>query len=57
LGGDATLLRTELEHYLAVTNDDIKRVAAQYLVEANRTELLVEPGAAAPATASAGETP
>ena len=26
--GDANLLKLELDHYLAVTNDDIKRVAA-----------------------------
>lgn len=44
--GDASLLRTEVGRYLAVTADDIRRVAAQYLVAANRTVLDVVPPAA-----------
>jgi zinc protease len=45
--GDATLIRGELERYLAVTRDDIARVAARYLTETNRTVLDVLPPAAA----------
>ena len=45
VSGDATSIREELDRYLAVTNADIQRVAARYLVEPNRTELLVEAGA------------
>lgn len=51
VSGDASQLPAELQNYLAVTNEDIKRVAARYLVEANRTELLVVP------SPSTGETP
>jgi len=50
VSGDATELRGELDRYLAVTNADIERVATQYLVEANRTELLVEAGGASEGT-------
>ena len=41
--GDAEILRTELDRYLAVTNDDIKRVATTYFAPANRTILDVSP--------------
>jgi predicted Zn-dependent peptidase len=41
--GDAGLLKTELDRYLAVTNDDIKRVAGQYFTATNRTVLDVVP--------------
>ncbi len=41
--GDARLLRTELERYLAVTSADIQRVAGQYFAETNRTVLDVVP--------------
>jgi predicted Zn-dependent peptidase len=41
--GDATLLRTELDRYLAVTSADIQRVAGQYFTETNRTVLDVVP--------------
>ncbi len=41
--GDATLLRTELDRYLAVTSADIARVAGQYFAETNRTVLDVVP--------------
>lgn len=46
--GNAELLRTELDRYLAVTNDDIKRVAAKYFAPENRTVLDVTTSAAAP---------
>lgn len=41
--GDATLLTTEVEHYLSVTSADIQRVAAQYFAPTNRTVLDVIP--------------
>lgn len=41
--GDAELLKTELDRYLAVTNDDIKRVASRYFAASNRTVLDVVP--------------
>jgi zinc protease len=41
--GDANLLRTALEPYLAVTNDDLKRVAGQYLTKNRKTILEVRP--------------
>jgi zinc protease len=41
--GDASLLRTELDRYLAVTPADIARVAGQYFTETNRTVLDVVP--------------
>ena len=42
--GDANLLRIELDEYLKVTGDDIKRVAAKYFAASNRTVLDVIPG-------------
>jgi zinc protease len=45
--GNAELLKTELDKYLAVTNADIKRVAAQYFTQNNRTVLDVVPSPAA----------
>ena len=52
--GNARLLRTELDRYLSVSLDDVRRVAAQYLVATNRTMLDVVPrgGGASPAPAS-----
>jgi len=44
--GDANLLKLELDHYLAVTAEDIKRVTAQYFDATNRTVLDVLPGEA-----------
>jgi predicted Zn-dependent peptidase len=44
--GDANLLMGELDRYLAVTGDDIKRVAGQYFAPTNRTVLDVMPPAA-----------
>jgi predicted Zn-dependent peptidase len=37
--GNAELLKSELDKYLAVTNDDVKRVAARYFAKTNRTVL------------------
>jgi predicted Zn-dependent peptidase len=42
--GDAMLLDTELDKFLAVTKDDIKRVAAKYLTNARRSTVEVKPG-------------
>jgi predicted Zn-dependent peptidase len=55
--GDANLLLSELEHYSAVTADDIKRVAGQYFAPTNRTILDVVPAKASPATKSAATSP
>lgn len=41
--GDANLLKNEFEHYRAVSENDIKRVARQYFAESNRTVLDVIP--------------
>ena len=49
--GNAELLKSELTRYLTVTNDDIKRVAAQFFTANNRTVLDVTPSPAAPKTA------
>jgi zinc protease len=55
--GDAELIRAELDRYLGVTNDDIRRVAGRYFAETNRTVLDVVPSpreeeAEAPAAAA-----
>ncbi len=42
--GDANLLKLELDHYLAVSMEDIKRVAGTYFEASNRTVLDVMPG-------------
>jgi len=42
--GDANLLMLELDHYLAVGRDDIRRVAREYFESNNRTVLDVLPG-------------
>ena len=49
--GDAELLRTELDRYLAVSADDVKRVANTYFAASNRTvlDVLPNPAASAPA--------
>ena len=49
--GNAELLKTELDKYLAVTNDDIKRVASTYFSQTNRTVLDVVPSPAMKAAA------
>jgi predicted Zn-dependent peptidase len=45
--GDANLLNTEPERYLAVTVEDVKRVAKQYFASTGRTVLDVMPPSAA----------
>jgi predicted Zn-dependent peptidase len=42
--GDATLLNSELDKYLAVTKDDIKRVVGKYLTPNRRSVVEVKPG-------------
>ena len=42
--GDAGLLNGELDKYLAVTKDDIKRVVGKYLVPNRRNVVEVKPG-------------
>jgi predicted Zn-dependent peptidase len=49
--GNAEELKRELERYLAVTNDDIKRVAGQYFAPENRVVLDVKTNPSAPKTA------
>lgn len=56
LWGDATLLRSELDRYLAVKIDDVRRVAKQYLTVTNRTVLDVIPKKPAVADSSAQST-
>ena len=51
--GDAALLRTELDRYLAVTSADIARVAGQYFTPSNRTILDVTPPPESPTTGGA----
>ncbi len=46
--GDASLVNSELARYEAVTLDDVRRVAARYLVATNRTVLDVMPAPEAP---------
>jgi zinc protease len=43
--GDAALLNGELDKYLAVTKDDIKRAVAKYLTPNRRSVVEVKPGA------------
>jgi predicted Zn-dependent peptidase len=43
--GDAALLNAELDKYLAVTKDDIKRVVGKYLTPNRRSIVEVKPGA------------
>jgi len=43
--GDANLLNGELEKYLAVSKDDIKRVVGKYLTATRRSTVEVKPGA------------
>jgi zinc protease len=42
--GDATLLNGELDKYLAVSKDDIKRAVGKYLVPSRRNVVEVKPG-------------
>ncbi len=46
--GDANLINTELERYLAVTKEDIQRVAKQYFQKDNRVVLYYLPKTATP---------
>ncbi len=52
--GNAELLKSELDKYLAVTNEDIKRVAAKYFSINNRTVLDVVPSPAQQQKAAEG---
>jgi zinc protease len=54
--GDPLAYRTELGRVFAVTPEDVRRVARQYLGP-NRVELDIVPGAPAPATAAADRPP
>jgi zinc protease len=45
--GDPAAIRTELDRYMAVTLDDIRRVADRYLVPNNRAVIITEPATAA----------
>jgi hypothetical protein len=38
------LINTEIDRYMAVTRDDIQRVAKKYLVQTNRVVLKYLPG-------------
>ncbi len=42
-------INTDLDHFLAVTADDIRRVAAKYLDPANAVVIIVRPGTLTPA--------
>jgi zinc protease len=53
--GDANLIRGELDRYLAVTVDDVRRVAGQYFDATNRTVLDVLPTPPDSAEPAAGE--
>ena len=54
--GNAALLRTELDRYLAVTAEDVRRVAQQYFTVTNRTVLDVMPSSG-PAASSGTPAP
>lgn len=41
--GDANLINTEIDHYMKVTREDLKRVASQYLTKENRVVLYYLP--------------
>jgi zinc protease len=44
--GDPGALRTQMERAMAVTADDIRRVAARYLTDQNRAVVITQPAAA-----------
>jgi zinc protease len=48
--GDPGAIRTEMERYMAVTADDIRRVANQYLTPQNRAVIVTQPAGAGAAT-------
>jgi zinc protease len=45
--GNPGAIRTEMDRYMAVTRDDIRRVANQYLVSNNRAVVITQPATAA----------
>lgn len=45
--GDVDAIRDDLDRYMAVTRDDIRRVASEYLSPTNRTVVLAVPAGAA----------
>ena len=45
---DANLINTEIDKYLAVTREDIKRVAKKYFHKNNRVSLFYVPAPAKP---------
>jgi predicted Zn-dependent peptidase len=53
--GDATLLNSELDRYLAVTKDDIKRVVRKYLTANRRSIVEVKPGTTSADAKNEGE--
>jgi zinc protease len=46
--GDANLINSDVDHYLAVTAADVSRVVARYLTPEHRTRVLVKPAGGAP---------
>jgi zinc protease len=48
--GDPGAIRTEMERYMAVTADDLRRVANQYLTPQNRAVIVTQPAGAGAAT-------
>ncbi len=55
--GNAELIRSELDRYLAVTREDIQRVARQYFAPTTRTVLDVTPAGAGAAGGGSEATP
>ena len=53
--GDPNLVNTELEHYMAVTPEQVQAVAKKYFTPQNRSVLEVKAGAGAPAQAAGGK--
>lgn len=49
--GDANLINSELERYMAVSAEDIRRVVGKYLTKARRSTVEVKPSAVALAEA------
>ena len=53
--GDANLLNAELDKFLAVSKDDVRRVTAKYITQNRRNLVEVKPGVSAPAEPKPGE--